>query len=178
MADGAGEIHREHPFATPPDERDPARRFRGRLAAPVTVWTAGDASGRAGLTISSVAVADGDPALLLGLINDLTDLWTALLEHRTFVVHVLDRSQRALAERFALRRPAPGGLFAGLEVTSSPWGPVLADAPTRAYCRLEGTTTTGYLELVRATIEDLDVADDLDDPLIHFRGRYRALDGG
>jgi len=29
------------PFAVPAERRDPARRLRGRLVAPVTVWTAG-----------------------------------------------------------------------------------------------------------------------------------------
>jgi hypothetical protein len=35
----------QHPFATPPDRRSPARRLRGRLLAPVTVWTAGAPEG-------------------------------------------------------------------------------------------------------------------------------------
>jgi len=34
-----GEIHEAQPFATLPVERDPVRRFRGRLAAPVTIVT-------------------------------------------------------------------------------------------------------------------------------------------
>jgi hypothetical protein len=32
-------IWRQPPFAVPPERRDPARRLRGRLVAPVTVWT-------------------------------------------------------------------------------------------------------------------------------------------
>jgi hypothetical protein len=35
----------QHPFATPPELRSPARRLRGRLLAPVTVWTAGTPEG-------------------------------------------------------------------------------------------------------------------------------------
>jgi hypothetical protein len=45
------------PFAVPPERRSPARRLRGRLVAPVTVWTAGHPPGGAGLTVSSVLVA-------------------------------------------------------------------------------------------------------------------------
>ena len=57
-----GEIHEgEHPFHPPEGERDPVRRMRGRLAAPVTIITAGDDVGRSGLTVSSLMLAEGDP---------------------------------------------------------------------------------------------------------------------
>lgn len=172
MDEPVGGIHFEHPFATPLQERDPTRRFRGRLAAPVTVWTAGAVNGRGALTISSLLIAEGDPALLLGLISDVSELWAAIQERAAFVVHVLDANQRHLAERFALRSPAPGGPFAGLEASESPWGPILASVRTRAYCRLEGTALVGYAQLVSGRIERLDLDEDFDDPLVYFRGRY------
>jgi 3-hydroxy-9,10-secoandrosta-1,3,5(10)-triene-9,17-dione monooxygenase reductase component len=65
------------PFAIPPERRDPARRLRGRLVAPVTVWTAGRPPGGAGLTVSSVLVAEGQPARLLGLIDPTSAFWEA-----------------------------------------------------------------------------------------------------
>lgn len=168
-----GRIHFEHPFATPLQDRDPARRFRGRLAAPVTVWTAGAVSGRGALTISSLLVAEGESALILGLLSDVSELWAAIQDSAAFVVHVLDASQWRLADRFALRIPAPGGLFADLEASQSRWGPVLAEVGTRAYCMLESTTPVGYAQLVTGRIERLDLDEDLDDPLVHFRGHYR-----
>ncbi|MDP8930388.1 MAG: flavin reductase family protein [Actinomycetota bacterium] len=169
----AGRIHFEHPFATPLQERDPARRFRGRLAAPVTVWTAGAASRRGALTISSLLVAEGEPALILGLVSDVSELWAAIQDSAAFVVHVLDVNQRRLADRFALRIPAPGGVFADLEVSESRWGPILAEVPTRACCRLEGTSPVGYAQLVSGRIERLDLDEDLDHPLVYFRGHYQ-----
>ncbi|MDP8927396.1 MAG: flavin reductase family protein [Actinomycetota bacterium] len=172
MDEPAGRIHFEHPFVTPLEERDPTRRFRGRLAAPVTVWTAGGVRARSGLTISSLLVAEGAPGLVLGLMSDISELWVAIQDSTAFVVHVLDDTQRHLAERFALRTPAPGGLFAGLKVSESAWGPVLTDIPTRAYCRLEGTSPVGYSHLVIGRIERLDLDEDFDDPLVYFRGRY------
>ncbi len=56
MSESHGEIHDEHPFVTPPEQRDPARRLRGRLAAPVTILTAGRDRNRTGLTVSSLVV--------------------------------------------------------------------------------------------------------------------------
>lgn len=172
MTEPAGRIHFEHPFVTPLDERNPPRRFRGRLATPVTVWTAGAVTGRGGLTISSLLVAEGDPALILGLMTDVSELWVAIQDSAAFVVHVLDSTRWGLADRFALRSPVPGGLFAGLEVSESTWGPLLTDVPTRAYCRLESSVPVGYAQLVTGRIERLDLDEDLDNPLMYFRGRY------
>jgi 3-hydroxy-9,10-secoandrosta-1,3,5(10)-triene-9,17-dione monooxygenase reductase component len=58
-------IGRQPSFAVPPGRRDPARRWRGRLVAPVTVWTAGHPPSGAGLTVSSVLVAEGQPVRLI-----------------------------------------------------------------------------------------------------------------
>jgi 3-hydroxy-9,10-secoandrosta-1,3,5(10)-triene-9,17-dione monooxygenase reductase component len=162
------------PFATPPEQRDPARRLRGRLTSPVTVWTAGAPGSPSGLTVSSIMVAEGAPPSVAGLVNPLSDLWDAIQETAAFVVHVLDRDQRALAERFAGRRPSPGGLFRDVRVAHGEWGPVLTDVANRARCRLSATQELGYHELVLGTIEGVDTTP-LEDPLAYFLGRYRTL---
>ncbi len=161
------------PFADPPEARDPIRRVRGRLAAPVTLWTAGEGRDRAGLTVSSALVAEGDPALVLGLVGDLTDLWDQVEATGAFVVHVLGQGERALADRFAWRVPAPGGPFAGIATTPSPHGPLLDGVVTRLACRLQDAAPAGYALLVRGTVERVDVGDL--DPLVWFRARYRRL---
>src|SRR4029450_1483771 len=94
-------IGRQPPFAVPPERRDPARRLRGRLVGPGTVWTAGKLPGGAGLTVSSVLVAEGQPARLLGLIDPTSAFWETARETGAFVVHVLAVGDRALAERFS-----------------------------------------------------------------------------
>jgi 3-hydroxy-9,10-secoandrosta-1,3,5(10)-triene-9,17-dione monooxygenase reductase component len=68
------------PSPSPPERRSPARRWRGRLVAPVTVWTAGRPQGGAGLTVSSVLVAEGQPARQLGLIDPTSAFWEAMQE--------------------------------------------------------------------------------------------------
>ena len=104
-----GEIHEEHPFKTPLDQRDPVRRFRGRLAAPVTVITSGTPQRRTGLTVSSVLVAEGEPSYLHFLCGTSTDLWDAIRETGTFIVHILEEEHRQISDRFAGIRPSPGG---------------------------------------------------------------------
>jgi flavin reductase (DIM6/NTAB) family NADH-FMN oxidoreductase RutF len=168
-------IGSQPPFAVPPERRDPARRLRGRLVAPVTVWTAGHPPGGAGLTVSSVLVAAGQPARLLGLIDPTSAFWEAAQEARVFVVHVLAAGDRALAERFSeVRPPIQGPFFERLEVAESPWGPVLGGSRPYAACRLAGSTPVGYGELVEGVIEQLELPD-LEDPLAYLHGGYRSV---
>lgn len=173
--DEAG-IHDEHPFATPREQRDPARRLRGRLAGPVAVFTAGSGRASTGLTVSSVLVSEGPPPRVLALINEATDLWEQIETSGRWVTHVLDESQRSLSDRFAGIRPSPGGLFAGLDIEASPYGPVLTAVGTRAVCRVEQMVPLGHHRLVVGLIDEI-VLDDLD-PLVYFRGRYRRLSAG
>jgi 3-hydroxy-9,10-secoandrosta-1,3,5(10)-triene-9,17-dione monooxygenase reductase component len=165
----------QHPFATPPQRRDPARRLRGRLVAPVTVWTAGDPSRGAGLTVSSVLLAEGRPARMLGLVDPTSAFWEAAQRAGAFVVHVLGVGDQGLAERFGEVRPPIRGAFTGLEVSQSPWGPVLGGDRPWAACRLAGSTPVGYAELVQGEIERLELGD-LDDPLAWLHGRFRRVE--
>jgi flavin reductase (DIM6/NTAB) family NADH-FMN oxidoreductase RutF len=174
MTDGRAEIHNEDPFKTPLASRTPGRRFRGRLVAPVTIWTAGRADDRTGLTVSSVLVAEGEPSLVLGLINDTTDLWERIQETGAFVVHVLREGDDRLAERFAGSRPSPGGLFEGLGVVDSDFGPVLSELTDRATCKLLGATAEGYHRQVRGEIQGVEIGE-VPSPLAHYRGRFRRL---
>ena len=167
-------VHYEDPFATPADKRVPARRLRGRLAAPVTVWTSGSSDARTGLTVSSLLVAEGKPSLVVGLIAETTDLFGTIQETGAFVVHILAASDRVLADRFAGLRPSPGGLFQDLDAKDSQWGPVLPAFSNRACCKFVDEIETGYQRLVRGSIERIDL-EELDRPLVYYRGRYRTL---
>jgi len=170
-----GGIHDEHPFATPMELRDPVRRFRGRLAAPVTVITSGPAEHRAGLTVSSLLVAEGEPSYVHFLCGTTTDLWDAIVESGAFIVHVLEQGHRPLADRFAGIRPSPGGLFAGIDVTDTEYGPELREARSRAYCRYAGHRDEPMHALVHGLVERVELHD-LREPLQYFRGEY--LRGG
>jgi 3-hydroxy-9,10-secoandrosta-1,3,5(10)-triene-9,17-dione monooxygenase reductase component len=170
-----GEIHYENPFVDPPGERSEARRLRGRLALPVTVWTAGDAEGPVGLTVSSLVVADGEPPVVSGLVGETTDLFGAITETEAFVIHILREGDASLAEIFAGLRPNPGGLFAGLDVDPSEWGPVIRSHGTRAFCRLSAMMDSGYHKLVTGAIERIELEDEQESPLVYLRGRFRRL---
>lgn len=168
-------IHYTNPFATPEPERSPLRRLRGRLAAPVTLWTA---PGPAGLTVSSTLVADGEPGRVLGLVDEESQLWEAVEASGRFVVCLLRRSEHYLADRFAGLAPAPGGWFAQDEWESTPYGPVLAGDRTWVGCEFVDARPCGWGLLVEGVVAELTIAGGEGDntPLVHHRGRYRTLD--
>ena len=165
-------IHSTHPFADP--EPDPVRRLRGRLGGVVTLWTAGDASSRAGLTVTSLMVANGEPARALALVDPDSDLRAEVTRTTTAIVQLLDWSHRALADAFAGTAPAPGGAFSLASFTDTEWGPRLADATTWAGLRLEADAEVGWSVLLTCLIERVEVGVDTD-ALGHRRGRYLRL---
>jgi 3-hydroxy-9,10-secoandrosta-1,3,5(10)-triene-9,17-dione monooxygenase reductase component len=168
-------IHASDPFATPEDERSPVRRLRGRLPSPVTIWTAGVGPARAGLTVSSILIADGEPGRVVGLIDDESELWDAMKATGRAAVTMLHVGDHLLADRFAGLLPAPGGRFAEGDWTDSGFGPIPATAATWVGVELEAARPYGYGLLIEAVIIELHVDADPVAPLAHARGRYREL---
>ncbi len=165
-------IHSTHPFADP--EPDPARRFRGRLGGAATLWTAGRDSDRAGLTLTSVLVALGEPARVLGLVDPDSELAEAVADTGCAVVQLLSWPDRDLAEGFAGTAPAPGGVFRQADFVDTEWGPRLAHATTWAGVRVEIVSEVGWSRQLTCVVEHLEVGAD-DDPLLHRRGRWLRL---
>jgi flavin reductase (DIM6/NTAB) family NADH-FMN oxidoreductase RutF len=163
-------IHSDHPFADP--DPDPVRRFRGRLGGAVSVWTAGSGPSRAGLTVSSLMVANGDPAHVLGLVDPDSDFAAAASETGACVVQLLEWADRDLAEAFAGLAPAPGGMFRLGTWGASAWGPVLSTASAWAGVRFaEPPREVGWSLLLDGVLEHLSV-EESGAPLEHRRGRY------
>lgn len=162
-------IHRTHPFAD--EAPDPARRLRGRLGGAVTLWTGGGA----GLTVTSVLLANGEPARLLALLDPDSDLVDGLRASGRAVVSLLSWADRDLAEAFAGTAPAPGGPFRMAEFHETGHGPRLARAATYAEVELEGEQEVGWSVLVTCRIAHAVVGDE-DGPMLgHRRGRFFRL---
>ena len=161
-------IHAEHPFAEPDD---PVRRFRGRVGGAVAVVCAGEGADRAGLTVTQLQVAHGDPAHLLVLVDPDSDLADAVEDTDRLAVSLLTWEHRDLAEAFAGRAPAPGGMFRLGTWEQTAWGPVLADAAGWAGGEVVGRSTVGWSLLLDAEVARVDVRDE--EGLVHRRGRYQ-----
>jgi 3-hydroxy-9,10-secoandrosta-1,3,5(10)-triene-9,17-dione monooxygenase reductase component len=162
----------EDPFLPPVEDRRVDRRVRGRLLAPVTVWTAGTPSTRAGLTVSSVLVAEGEPPEVVGLLDPLSEVRQLLEEHGRFVLHVLQHDDRRLASSFAGKYPVDP--YEGLDVEDTDYGPLVTGARTVMSCRFTRAIGVGYQDLVTGVIEGVAMAEPVS-PLGYYRGRFRTL---
>jgi flavin reductase (DIM6/NTAB) family NADH-FMN oxidoreductase RutF len=170
-------IHHSHPFAVGEQDRSPLRRFRGRMASPVSIWAATAHGTRAGWTLSSFLVADGDPGEVIGLIDEESPLADVLAESPTLTINLLGWGQRALADAFAGVAPAPGGPFALSNWQDTDWGPVLENSLGWIGARLKADPDhAGWGLLLRAAVERVEIQPDAaDDLLCYVRGRYRSL---
>ena len=170
-------IHSEHPFTPPESERDAVRRLRGRLGGTVTLWTSGHGRDRAGLTVSSLMVANGDPAHVLALVDPDSDLADAVRQTGSAVVQLLEWPHRDLAEAFAGLAPAPGGVFTLGTWVDTEWGPLLEGTSAWAGVRLSGEQReVGWSLLLDAAVEHVEIGEEKH-PLVHRRGRYVRAGG-
>jgi 3-hydroxy-9,10-secoandrosta-1,3,5(10)-triene-9,17-dione monooxygenase reductase component len=163
------------PYLPPLSDRDSARRFRGRLSAPVTIWTSNTRdNGFIGATVSSLIVAEGEEPTVIALLQPLSEFWEELRIAERFVVHVASSDELRIANEFAGLYPGPTS-WEGYEVLHSDWGPVLPRLKTRAYCKLDGVSEAGESLVVRGTIEKIDLDNAESPPLVHYRSRYYTL---
>ena len=125
----------------------------------------------AGLTVSSLMVANGDPGRILGLLDGDSELHAALVGTGRGVVQLLTWADRALADAFGGVAPAPGGPFTTGSWEQTGHGPVLPDR-THALVALESTIEVGWSRLAVTRIEQVLLVED-HQPLEHRRGRYR-----
>ena len=166
-------IHSEHPFLPPPEDRNQARRLRGRLSAPVSIWTSADAGRSDGWTISSMLIADGEPAEVVALVNEDADWWDMFRRTGRAVVNVLAQGQGVISDVFARMSPSPGGPMRTGEWSATEFGPRLGGAAAWIDVSLVDASPghAGWGLLVRATIESIQLNDAVE-ALRHQGGRY------
>ncbi|MBS7697205.1 MULTISPECIES: flavin reductase family protein [unclassified Chelatococcus] len=118
------------------------REIMGSFPTGVTVITTRSAEGRpVGLTANAVSSVSLNPPQLLVCLG--RDRFTAqvVAASKRFAVNFLDRSQQAIAERFASRADDK---FAGLPIIEGELGlPLISGALAFAECRVVKTIETG-----------------------------------
>jgi flavin reductase (DIM6/NTAB) family NADH-FMN oxidoreductase RutF len=166
-----------NPWADPPASRDPIRRLRGHMVLPVTVWLAepsADEGPPVGLTVSSVVLSEGEPAMLAGLVTPDSDLADVLgRPPGRFVVHLLGAAHRRLAQHFAGDVPAPAEM---LTASHSAHGPLLDAVGDRLLCHAVSTKTFGWSQLVEAEVDDVQ-AGQAGRGLAWYHGSFQVVGG-
>jgi flavin reductase (DIM6/NTAB) family NADH-FMN oxidoreductase RutF len=138
----------------------------------VSLWTAGAGSERAGLTVSSLLVAEGDPAEILGLVDPLSELHELAKRSGRFLVHVLEDKDDTVASFFAGRYPVDP--FEELDFEQDSYGPLLAGSRTLVRCAFVSSEPVGFQNLLRGRIEAVELPE-ATHPLSWYRGDYRRL---
>lgn len=133
------------------------------------VVCAGEGRSRAGLTVSSIVIIDGEPGHAVVWIDPDTDLADRLIVGASLAITQLTHGDEYLADAFAGTVPAPGGPFTLGDWQSSDHGPVLVD---RTW--LGGTVTDcsdlGWSRQIVAEISHTEFTEQSN--LSHSRGHY------
>ncbi|RKT04563.1 flavin reductase ActVB [Streptomyces sp. 3211.6] len=152
------------------------REAMSQLAAPITIVTVRDETGRPwGFTASSVSSASLEPPLLTVGISRTSSCHEALIAAPEFVVNVLGSRHREVATRFATHgvdrfaagdfRPWPGSEL-----------PCLPDAHARYRCVTTDVIPVGDHDLLVGAVVEAGSGDpaDLGDPLLWYQRGFHT----
>jgi flavin reductase (DIM6/NTAB) family NADH-FMN oxidoreductase RutF len=153
------------------------RAWRRRWASGIAIATTTSADGSfRGITLTAVMSVSLDPPVIaLALTVDGAFL-EILRNAGRCALHILDRDQDFIAERFAGRAPVPDGAFSGVPHTMVDGLPVLDRSLAWAIGDVERIDTHGDHALVLVRIQAGSIGGDTDDPLLSYEGRYRGLE--
>jgi flavin reductase (DIM6/NTAB) family NADH-FMN oxidoreductase RutF len=130
-----------------------------------------------GMTVSAFASVSLEPLLILVCVERSTLMHRLLGETKTFAVNVLSEHGEATSRFFADNARLEGPEFRDgsyrLGVTGSP---ILLDATAYLEARVHGRHEAGDHTVVVGEVIHLEVLSE-EDPLIFYRGGYRALKG-
>lgn len=149
------------------------RRFRDVVGAFPTGVTVVTAPGPAGLTTNAFSSVSLDPPLVLVCFDNGSRTLAAVRACGRFAVNVLRAGQEELAAVFASKRVAEEK-FAAVTHTVEHGVPVLDDALAWLACDVVELVDAGDHTIGIGRVYALEASDG--DPLLFFRGAYRAID--
>ena len=153
------------------------RGWRRRWTSGVAIATVRSADGSLrGITLTAVMPVSLDPPYLAFALAWEGEFLEAVRGAHTCCVHILNRDQEFLSERFAGRSPLPDAAFSGIAHEMVDGIPVLAGTLCWAIGSVERIDPTGDHALVVVRVTSASVGDDTDDPLLSYEGRYRGLE--
>lgn len=165
--------------ALAPEGPDLVDAFKGamrRLAAGVTVVTAGRGEDRRGLTATAVCSVSMEPPTLLVCVNRGGDALAAILETGTFCVNLLSGRDETVAACFA----GQGERYGADKFTPFAWSELATGAPAldgalaNVDCRLSGSYETASHLVVFGEVQAVRL-DPSRGALAYFDRRFLAL---
>jgi flavin reductase (DIM6/NTAB) family NADH-FMN oxidoreductase RutF len=152
------------------------RKALGCFATGVTVITVDHEGEVHGMTANAFTSVSLDPMLVLVCVDHRARTHAHLHARKRFGVNVLAENQRAISEYYALASQThqDAEREAGAQFDRTAHGtPVLHGALAYLECRLRTAEDAGDHTIFIAEVEDVVVREG--DPLLFFRGKYRAI---
>jgi flavin reductase (DIM6/NTAB) family NADH-FMN oxidoreductase RutF len=158
----------------PPVSEDAFKAAMGSFGAGVTVVTTADETGVPfGLTATAFSSVSKAPPLCLVCVSLEAEAHPAIVRTRRFAVNVLSAAQEHLSTKFATK-----GIdkFGGVpwEPGAATGAPLLAGVIATVECIVSSTVRAGDHDVFVGTVESVRI-DESGEPLLYFRGLYRAL---
>ncbi len=150
------------------------RRVLGHFPTGVTVVTAADENGPAGMAIGSFASVSLDPPLVMFCPGKESGSWLRMKDAGSFCVNVMGEDQGEVCGVMASRAEDK---FEGIDWTTDVTGaPVIPGSLAVMDCELHAIHDGGDHDIVVGLVKSLWTAPDLEDnprgPLLFFQGRY------
>ncbi len=150
------------------------RSILGHFCSGITIITAHDQDGPAGMTCQSFSSVSLDPPLVLFCPAKSSTSWPRIRAAGHFCANVLGEDQEELCRAFAT---SGGDKFSGVEWRPGPSGaPIIRGALAIVDCELEVVHEAGDHDLVIGRVLHLDAMPS-GRPLLFFRGGYARLAG-
>ena len=152
------------------------RRVMGHFATGITVVTVEREPGKVhGMTANSFTSVSLDPPLVSICVDEESRLLSFLKTQRRFGVSILNDTQQALSEHFAVGKQGPDAdarLGIRYRWTESRI-PVIEDALAHLACNVVAEYSAGDHTIFLGEVETLDLGQG--QPLLYYRGQYRAM---
>jgi 3-hydroxy-9,10-secoandrosta-1,3,5(10)-triene-9,17-dione monooxygenase reductase component len=150
------------------------RDVLGHFVSGVTVVTAMDDQGPAGLTAQSFCSLSLDPPLILVCPSKTSTSWPRIERARRFCINVLAQEQERHCQALGQKGPDK---FAAIEFGPSPvtGSPLLVGVAAWVDCQLEAIHDGGDHLIVVGRVVDLGVGEDIA-PLTFWKGQFMRLD--
>jgi len=142
-----------------------------RLAATVTIITAGSPGQRHGITATAVTSLSMDPPSLLVCVNRSSSLHSLLGESNRFCVNLLRSEQADLSNAFSGKLPSEERFLHGAWKEDKDGLPYLADAQASIFCTRHGAVDHGSHSIFIGAVESVRMIDEVS-PLLYSNGAY------
>lgn len=158
-----------------PVEAEAFKHALARWATGVTVVTTRAGERVHGMTVSAFTEVSLDPPLVLVCADKSSNTHPLIAEGGVFAVNVLAQGQDALSNRFASKKDEERR-FEGLRCERGTTGaPLLPGALAHVDCRVVTSHDAGDHVIYLGSVEEVRTSDG--EPLLYYRGSYRALAG-